>query len=302
MKHFLKAAWEFTAEVLAQYFKDRCMKLGAALSFYTLFSLAPLLVISIALAGVVYGREAARGEVVEQIRTIIGRDGALIVQMALKNSRDVKSGILATAVGLALLLIGATVVFAELQDSLNMIWQVKARAARGLIKGLIIDRLVSFVMVMGVGALLLFSLLLSAVLAALGNLVSSSDLPTLPWLNRINFLVSLGVLFLLFAMIFKVLPDVRITWSDVWIGALVTSVLFVLGKHLIGLYLGISTLASTYGAAGSLVALLLWIYYSAQILFLGAEFTEVYAVKFGSGIRPGDQFVRYEERSVGRGA
>jgi membrane protein len=301
MKPFLRAAWEFTAEVLAQYSKDRCMKLGAALSFYTLFSLAPLLVISIAVAGVIYGREAARGEIVEQIRTIVGQDGALIVQIALKNSRNIKSGILATAASLALLFVGATVVFAELQDSLNIIWQVKARAARGFIKGLILDRLVSFLMVMGIGALLLFSLALSTVLAALGNLVSS-DLPALSLLNRVNFLVSLGVLFLLFAMIFKVLPDVRIAWSDVWIGALVTSVLFVIGKHLIGLYLGVSTLASTYGAAGSLAVLLLWIYYSAQILFLGAEFTEVYAVKFGSGIRPVEQFVRYEERSIARDA
>ncbi len=292
----------FTKQVLEQWVADQTPKLAAALSFYTLFSLSPLLVISTAVAGFVYGKGAAQGELMAQAHELLGREGGAAVQAALAYASNPKSGFLATSVSLAMLILGATAAFAELQNSLNLIWRVEPTPSRGIIKGLLIDRLLSFVMVVGVGLLLLLSLVASTVLAALRSSFSHSPLPVLPLLNRLEFLLSLAMLFLLFAMIFKVLPDVEIAWSDVWIGALVTALLFMAGKYLISLYLGISSLASVYGAAGSLAMLLLWVYYSAQILYLGAEFTRAYTIRFGSGMRPSNQFVRYEDRTTERNA
>ncbi len=294
----LEALWEFTKQVLGQWIADRAPKLAAALSFYMLFSLAPLLVLSVAAAGFVYGRGAAQGELIHQLRLLLGPQGTAVVRTALANASNLKSGVVATGLSLAMLIVGATAAFAELQDSLNIIWRVKARPGRSMIEGLLLDRLVSFLMVVGVALLLLLSLLASTLLTALRNSLGGSPTPILSLLNHLDILLSLAVIFLLFAMIFRVLPDVEIAWSDVWIGALVTTVLFMLGKYLISLYLGISSLASVYGAAGSLAALLLWIYYSAQILYLGAEFTRAYTIRFGSGMRPSNQFVRYEERPL----
>jgi membrane protein len=295
MKLNFKKIWNFIVEVVEKWIADKAAKLGASLSFYTIFSLAPLLIIAISVAGLIFGEEAARGEIVGQIKGLVGNEGAELVQIALKNSSNPESGLISLAVSMVTLAIGSTVVFIELQESLDMIWKVKPKPGRHLIRGLIKDRLQSFALVVASGFLLLVSLIISALLSALGKFVNEKFIPV-PFtaLDIINNLISLGVIFLLFALIYKILPDVDINWNDVWIGALVTALLFVAGKYLIGLYIGSSTLSSTYGAAGSLVILLLWVYYSAQILFLGAEFTYVYANRFGSGIKPSRKFMRYE--------
>lgn len=294
-----KKIWKFIVDVFDKWITDKAPKLGAALSFYTIFSLAPLLVIAISIAGFIFGPNAARGELVDQIEGLIGTEGAQVVQTALKNTNDPDSGIIAVVISFVTLIIGSTIVFAELQESLNMIWRVKPKPERSIIKGLIKDRVQSFALVLTTGFLLLVSLIVSALLSLLNNFISDKFI-TIPiyLLDIANLIISLGVVYLLFAMIYKILPDVHISWKDVWVGALVTSVLFVLGKYLIGLYLGTSTLSSTYGAAGSLVILLLWIYYSAQILFLGAEFTYIYATRHGSGYKPRGKFMIYEINPV----
>lgn len=296
----VKAVWPFVKEVFTKFADDKAPKLGASLAFYTIFSLSPLLVVAISIAGIMFGAEAARGEIVTQIQELIGKDGAEVIQTALKNTGDPESGIIALIISSVTLIIGSTIVFVELQDSLDMVWKVKPKPGRSLIKGLIKDRLISFSMVMGVGFLLLVSLVISAVISALQKYINEYivNIP-ISLIEIANIIISFLVILLLFAMIFKYLPDVHIGWNDVWLGAAVTAGLFVLGKYLIGLYLGQSTTASTYGAAGSFVVLLLWVYYSAQILFLGAEFTQVYANKFGSGIRPTSKFEKYaNEKSV----
>lgn len=299
MKVNIKSIWKFIVDVFDKFISDKAPKLGAALSFYTMFSLAPLLLIAISVAGFIFGEDAARGEIVVQIEGLIGREGATVVQTALKNARYSGEGIVAIVISFFTLLIGSTIVFVELQDSLNMIWKVKPKPGRNIVKGLIKDRLRSFALVIATGFLLLTSLLVSASISALNNFISDSfyELPVMI-LEISNIIISFGIIYLLFMLIFKFLPDVHIHWSDVWIGALVTALLFVLGKYLIGLYLGTSTLSSTYGAAGSLVVLLLWVYYSSQILFLGAEFTQVYANKFGEGIKPKSKFMKYSNEQA----
>lgn len=296
----IKSLFSFSKEVFEKFAADKAPKLGASLAFYTIFSVAPLLIVIISVSGLIFGEEAARGEIVAQMQELIGRDGAEVIQTALQNSSDAESGIIALIASFVTLIIGSTVVFAELQDSLDMIWKVKPKPGRSLIKGLIKDRLISFSMVMGVGFLLLVSLIVSALISALETYISNNFLSIPFWILEIgNVVISLGVIILLFAMIFKYLPDVHINWNDVWFGAAITAALFVAGKFLIGLYLGQSSTASTYGAAGSLVVLLLWVYYSSQIFFLGAEITQVYANKYGSGIRPTSKFMKYEnEKSV----
>ncbi len=291
----LKSIWAFTKEVFDQFIDDKCPKLGAALSFYTIFSVAPIIVISISVAALIFGKEAARGELIAQIQGLVGYDGAKVIQTALKNAQYTHQSVITIITGFVALVIGSTVVFVELQDSLNMIWKIKPKPGRNMFKGLIRDRVQSFAMVLGTGFLLLVSLVVSALISSIDNYISESyfDIPKF-LLDFSNIAISLLITFLLFMMIFKVLPDVHIKWKHVWVGALVTAALFVLGKYLIGLYLGTSTLSSTYGAAGSLVVFLLWVYYSAQILFLGAEFTQVYANKYGDGILPTSKFMKYE--------
>ncbi len=295
----IKKIYFFIKEVIDKWVDDKAAKLGAAVSFYTIFSLAPLLIIAISVAGVIFGEDAARGRIVTEIHGLIGREGAEVVQTAIKNANQSSSNWYAIVFSIVTLIIGSTVVFVEIQDSLNMIWKVKPKPERNPIIGFLKDRLISFAMVVATGFLLLVSLLISTVLSALADYITKSFVSIPIQLLQIsNIIISFSVIFILFAMIFKVLPDVQIAWSDVWVGAAVTSGLFVLGKYLIGLYLGTSTLSSTYGAAGSLVVLLLWIYYSAQILYLGAEFTQVYSNRFGSGIKPADAFMRYKQKDT----
>jgi membrane protein len=248
--------------------------MAAALAFYTTFSLAPLLIIAVAIAGLVFGREAAQGKIVYGIQSLVGISGAHTIQELIDNARKPASGTLAAIVGVATLLLGSTAVVGELQDSLNTVWKVKARPRTSLLS-IVRTRFISFAMVLGVGFLLLVSLILSTLLSVLtglaGRVITSLD-------ARLH-LVDLGFSFLgitvLFALLYKVIPDVKLRWRDVWAGAAAASLLFAVGKFALGLYLGHSSVESTYGAAGSLVVLLLWVYYSAQILLFGAEFAQV---------------------------
>ena len=292
----LKPALSVIKESFKEWKEDDALQLGAALAYYTIFSLAPMLLIVIAIAGLVWDREAVQGQLVGQIDQLVGRQGAEAVQGMVANAakQGDKSGIIATIVAAVTALFGATGVFAQLQSSLNKIWNVEAKPSNGIM-GFLMTRVVSFGMILGIGFLLLVSLVISAGLTAVNSYMSG----LLPGAEEVfmvvNFLVSLAVITLLFAMMFRFLPDVKIAWRDVWVGAGITALLFGIGKFLIGLYLGHSSAASVFGAAGSLVILLLWIYYSTQILFFGAEITQVYARRYGSQIMPSKHAVKVRE-------
>lgn len=281
-----KAILRLFKDTFVEWYTDRGARLGAALAYYTVFSLAPLLIIAIAIAALVFEQQAAQRHIIQQMQELVGADGAKTVQTLIERAYRPHSGIVATSIAIAMLLFGATIVFSELKDALNSIWNVPARLEHGFLVGIMRDRFLSFVMVLGIAFLLLLSLLLSAVLVGLGDVLGDRLPGHIDILRGANllFLFSMGTLLL--AMIYKILPDVNIAWSDVLIGAVMTSLLFMIGKFLIGLYLGISRIAWAYGAAGSLVIVLVWIYYSAQILYFGAEFTKVYAYRHGSK-RPG---------------
>lgn len=281
-----KPLWELIKDIGQEWVKDKVPRLGAALAYYTMLSIAPLLIIVIAFAGFAFGEQAAEGQLVGQIRDLVGPDGAKAIEAMIAGSRNkLAAGVISSILSVIMLFIGSMGVFVELQDSLNTIWQVELKPGLG-IWGFIKNRFLTFAMVLSIGFLLLVSLVLSTVLESLAGFVGSLFSEYVPFLELANFIVSLLVFTLLFATIFKVLPDVQIGWKDVWLGAVVTAVLFSVGKFLIGMYLGRASFGSTYGAAGSLVVLLVWVYYSAQILFLGAEFTKAYANRFGSRIRP----------------
>jgi membrane protein len=279
--HDLKSLWSLTKESVSQFSEDFAPSMGAALAYYTVFSIAPLLVIAIAVAGIFFGEDAARGQIFEQLRGLLGDRGAGAIEAAVKSASQTGHSGLAAVIGVVTLLIGATTVFGELQSDLDRIWDSPKPEHAGF-WGIVKGRLLTFGVVLGVGFLLLVSLVLSAGLSALGklwgNLVPGWEI----LLQTINFVVGFGVITGLFAMIYKLLPRCEIGWRDVWIGAAVTSLLFAVGKLLIGLYLGRSSAASSFGAAGSLVIVLLWVYYSAQIFLLGAEFTRTYSYRFGS--------------------
>jgi membrane protein len=283
----LGTAWDLIKATFNDWIDDKAPRLGAALSYYTLFSLAPVLVIAIAVAGFVFGEEAARGQIVGQIEGLVGVEGGKAIQLLLESVSKPSTGVLATIIGFITLLVGATGVFVELQDALNTVWEVRPKPGQA-VKGLLRSRLLSFGVILGVGFLLMVSLVVSAGLAAFSRFVGDA-LPGYVLFGQImNIVISLGVTTVLFAMIYKILPDVKLAWKDVWVGAASTAVLFTLGKFLIGLYIGKGSVASAYGAAGSIVALMVWVYYSAQVLLLGAEFTQVYAERFGKHIVPAD--------------
>ena len=274
--------WNLIRKSMAAWVDDYAPSMGAALAYYTLFSIAPLLMIAIAVAGLVFGQEAARGEIVAQIQGLIGRDGAIAVQGLLKSASEPAKDIAATLVSLVTLVLGATTVFAELQSDLDRIWRVPAVAKQNSLWILLRTRLLSFGLVLGLGFLLIVSLLVSAAIAAFGKWSYGFFEGREAYLHSVNFSISFVITTLLFALIYKLMPRARIAWRDVWIGAAVTSLLFEIGKFLIGLYLGTTSVASGFGAAGSLVVLLLWVYFSAQIFLLGAEFTWVYSHEYGS--------------------
>ena len=277
-------------EAFRKFNEDKVTRLAAALAYYTIFSIAPLLIIVIAIAGAVFGEEAARGQIVAQIRDVVGDSGAELIQEMIQNANQPGTGVVATIVGIITLLIGATGVFGQLQDSLNTIWGVMPKPGLGIMHT-IKTRVLSFALVFGIGFVLLVALVIDAALAgALNYLTDQLPLGGV-MLQVFNQLISLVVLSILFAILFKYLPDVKIAWRDVIVGAVVTALLFIIGKFLIGLYLGNSSPASVYGAAGSLGVLLIWIYYSSVILFFGAEITQVYAMRFGAHIEPADDAV-----------
>ena len=259
---------------------DSAPRLGAALSYYTLFSLAPLLIVAIGVAGLVFGQDAAQGRIVAELRGLVGPLGAEAVEELIKNSRRPEAGVLATMVGVATLFLGATGVFVELKSTLDLVWDVEPPS--GGLWGMVRSRLWAFALVLAVGFLLLVSLLVSAAIAATDTILASFVSEPSAILHAVNTALSLVVITVLFALIFKYLPDTEVLWSDVWIGAAFTSALFTLGKFVIGLYLGHSTVSSVYGAAGSVVVLMVWVYYAAQIFFFGAELTQAYARRHGS--------------------
>ena len=272
--------WALLRETCSEWYDDRAPRLGAALAFYTVFALAPGLVLVIALAALLLGREAAQGQIISQVEDLAGVAGAEAVRATIESARNAGGSLLATSLGVVTLLFGLWGVFGELQDALNMIWRVPSGPSRGLF-GVVKKRLWSFTMVVGIGFLLLVSLAASAWLAALGKFFSGLLPMPATVMEAMNAVLSFVVITFMFALIYKLLPDVKLAWRNVWTGAAVTAVLFTIGKTMIGLYLGRSTVASVYGAAGSLIVVLLWVYYSAQIVFFGAEFTKVYSRRTG---------------------
>ncbi len=282
--NYLKALWNLLKATAAEWNRDQAPRLGAALAYYATFSLAPLLIIAVSISGLVFGREAATGQIVGQIRGLVGLDTAMAIQSMIEKTNQPATNIITTIIGIVALLFGASGVFGELQQSLNIIWDIQPKPNRGLVAA-VKDKFFSFSMVLGTGFLLLISLVISAGLAGLSNIIMGF-MPGMEIIAQVfNFLISMAVITSLFALIFKYVPDAKIAWADIWIGASVTALLFTIGKALIGFYIGYSSLSSTYGAAASLAVVLLWVYYSAQILFFGAEFTQVYANTYGSRIR-----------------
>jgi membrane protein len=280
-----RAVWGLLKDAGFRWWDNQGMRLGAAVAFYSMLSLAPLVVVVMAVAGLIFGREAAQGELVSQMRGLAGDQGAEVIQTLLANAyQEPGAGVLATVLGVAVLLFGAAGVFAELQDGLNTIWSVPPRPS-GTIWAMVKARFLSFSMVLGVAFLLIVSLVVSAALAAVGSYAGSMESRLASVMRFAHLFVSMGLLGVLFALMFKFLPDARITWRDVWVGGMVTAALFVIGKYLIGLYLGSSSIGSAYGAAGSFAVFLAWAYYSAQIFFFGAAFTRSYADRFGSRVR-----------------
>lgn len=283
-----KTIYSLLKETVKQWIADNSFRLSAALSYYAVFSLPPLLLIAIAIAGFVFGEAAARGELVDRFKGVMGPETASMVETMISNASKPGRGATATIIGAAILLIGASGVFVELQKSLNAIWNVRHKPEAG-IKYKALNRVFSFSMILLTGFLLLVSLAASAAVSAFGSMLNEvwPGPPNLGYLlQAANLLVSFGVIMLLFALLFKVLPDAKTAWKDIWLGAAVTALLFTAGKYLIGLYLARSGLTSAYGAAGSLALILAWIYYSSLTLFFGAEFTQLYANRHGSGIRP----------------
>jgi membrane protein len=273
-------------DAVKSWSKDEVPRLGASLAYYTLFALSPILIIAIAIAGSVYGEEAVRGQIVGEISGLIGRQGAEAVQSLLQGAHHDRTGGFAVIIGTVTLLIASSGAFLELQHALNKIFRVKTDPQKSGITRLLMSRLRSFGLVISIGFLLLVSLIVSAAVAAISTRIQDTELIGPFLLQAFNMIVSLAVMTFLFGLIYRLLPDVRLAWLDVWTGAFVTSVFFSVGKLLIGLYLGHSSVASSYGAAGSVVIILVWVYYSAQVILLGAEFTRVYAEHRRGGTPP----------------
>jgi membrane protein len=268
------------------FLDDNAFKLSASLSYYTIFALGPLLIIVISLSAIVYGRDVVEGRLYEQLSDLIGGDAALQIQNILSNAQHTHATTLGAVIGFVILFIGATGVFTEIQGSINFIWSVRAKPKKSWLRYLL-NRLLSFSLVVGLGFVLLVSLIINALLNLLSETLTKK-FPHFPvgLFNLTNSLIIITVITCLFAVIYKVLPDAIISWKDAWIGSIFTAMLFLLGKFLIGYYLGKSNLGVTYGAAASVVILLAWVYYSSVILYFGAEFTKIYALHSGEGIKP----------------
>ncbi len=291
-----KAIFDIFKETFKEWGEDKAPRLGAALAYYTVFSIGPLLVLAIAVASLVFAN--AEDQIVGTIGGVVGKESSDVVRETVKNANKEGANIIATVIGIATLLLGASGVFGQLKDALNTIWEVKPKPGLGILNT-IKERFFSFTMVLGTGFLLLVSLLLTAAVSAF-NEVLKSILPGADIIGQvISFVVSLLVITLMFTLLFKFLPDVKITWGDVWIGGLVTAILFTIGQFALSFYLGSGAVGESFGAAASFVVILVWIYYSTQILFFGAEFTQVYTNKYGSHVRPEDnaEFVTEEARA-----
>ena len=285
-QNILSKTWYLLRTTFLEFNDDNAIKLSAALSYYTIFALPPLLIIIITICGFFFGEEAVTGELYGQINRLVGNDAAIQIQDAIKNVQLSDSNVFVTIFGVVMLLIGASGVFAEIQSSINFIWGLRAKPNKGL-KKFIQNRIMSFSMIVSVGFLMLVSLMLNAVLDVLNARLKLYLADSTVYLFYvINLIIVLGSITLLFAIIFRTLPDGIIKWKDAFIGAGCTAVLFMIGKFAIGFYLGNSTIASVYGAAGSVIIILVWVYYSAIILYFGAEFTKVYAKTYGGKIAP----------------
>jgi membrane protein len=298
MSKALRSTWDLLRDSIALWSSKNAFQLAGALAFYTLFSLAPLLIIVISITGIVFGEEAVRGEIATQIEQFIGPDAASIVEDAVRRSRIEESGILPTLLGIGAVLFGATTVFAQLQAALNSMWGVMARPSRKGIVVFLLTRLVSFGMVLVIGFLLLMSFLLTMAVSAVTRFAEEWIAIPGVFVSSLNLAISLVVTTLLFSMIFRVLPDVRLAWRDVLLGALLTSTLFVTGQYLISIYLTNAGPASTYGAAGSLVLVLMWVYYSSLIIFFGAAFTRARIQRRGGFISPSAGAVKIQTEIV----
>jgi membrane protein len=297
-KKIFVEGWCIIKEVWFDFLDNNSFQKGAALAYYTIFALPPILIIMINTAGAVFGREAVQGEIYTQLRGLLGSKSAVGIQEMVESIHHSADFNLATVIGVLTLLVGATGVFVSLQESLNQIWGVKPKPKNEYLK-ILVDRLLSFAIILGVVFLLLVSLIVNAILVVITSYLAKKIDPSLLQLTQAtNFLVSTAVVTFLFALIYKFLPDAKIKWKDVWVGSLVTALLFALGKTLIGLYLGNSDFSSIYGAAGSVIVVLVWVFYTSQIIFLGAQFTLVYARRYGANIYPSTYAVRVESKEI----
>lgn len=288
MKKKITRIFLFSWKVLLEFFDDNVLKYSASLSYYTVFSLAPMIMIIIAICGWLFGSEAITGQVYNELKDLVGSDAAIQIQDIIKNTHLTKDTPMATVAGIAILMLGGTAIFGEIQDSLNKIWGLKVKAKKAWWK-LVLSRLLSFSLIISLGFVLMVSLLLNALITIIGNhlnkVISGVGKIFIPVIDHLaTFLITA----IFFAVIFKVLPDAKIKWKDVSVGAFITAILFTLGKIAIGWYLGRSNLATIYGAAGSVIIIMVWTYYSSVILYLGAECTKVYATQYGTKIQPSD--------------
>jgi membrane protein len=287
----IKGLWQVLKSALSGFGENKVLKLSGSLAYYTVFSMGPLLIVIIYLCSIFFGREAIEGSIYNQIEGFVGKDTAFQLQQIIKNASLEGKSRIAAIIGFITLIIGATTVFAEIQESINMIWGLKPKPKKGWLK-MLQNRLLSFSVIVGLGFLLLVSLSISAIIEALSNrLQNAFPEATIVIFYILNLVISFVVITILFVTIFTVLPDAKIRWRDALAGAISTALLFMLGKFAISFYISKSNVGSTYGTAGSLVILLIWIYYSSIILYFGAEFTKAYAVKFGSAIHPNDYAV-----------
>jgi membrane protein len=292
-----KLIYQLIGDTVRACINGNVVSQGAALSYYTIFAIAPLFIIALAIAGFWFGEDAARRELFGQVNQLVGKEGGDAIQSLVAAAGKSKAGFWATCIAVCTLAVAATGVFVQLQNSLNALWNVRQARGKGL-RNFIRHRLLSFAMVFGIGFLLLVSLVCSAGLSALGKYIGDYVSGKEILLKTLNFVISLGIITTLFAMIFKFLPDLKIAWRDVWLGGFITAALFNAGKYAIGIYIGRSSISSVYGAMGSLLVVLVWVYYSAQILFFGAQFTCIYANRFGVKPEPvrGAEFISTDSK------
>jgi len=300
MKKKIITVYQYLKQVFTEFVEDSILKYSASLAYYTVFSLAPVLIVIISICGVLFGKEAIQGHIYSQIKDLVGNDAAVQIQDTIKNIHLTGHSVFATIVSIVILLIGATGIFGEVQDSLNKIWGLRVKTRKTWWK-LILNRLLSFSLILSIGFVMMVSLLLNAIVSAFGNFLARYFSEFSVVLVQItDSVLTFVVTTFLFSLMFKVLPDAKIKWKDVFIGGLITSVFFTLGKLAIGYYLGSSNIATVYGAAGSIMIIMVWVYYSSIILYLGAEFTKVYAKLHGGKIYPNEYaiWIKTEETQV----